>query len=219
MAIFTAQKREADGKMLPSDLVLQIATEIVFEFPAPALVKSVKLTIEWKGSPVVATVFKALLKKHLAAIDSKGNRREARAAAREIILDILVQKSDWKPYGTIFAAFAEKNDRDFFEQLVRGVQRRRKNVFSEEEWFLMVNWDEWNDSLAPDLSKLAPLKFWTDEAVLGLLEWRFQKLKLGLFGLRTKRTRLGLEQSKPAKVTGVFPAEGHPGCVKIESID
>jgi hypothetical protein len=118
-----------------------------------------------------------------------------------------------------FRGVAERNGRDFFEQLVRGRQRKRKKLFSEEEWFLMLNWDEWNDALAPDLLKLHPLKFWTDESVLALLERRFQELKLGLSGLRTKRIRLGLKQVKPAKIIGVFPVDGQPGFVKIESAD
>jgi hypothetical protein len=219
MPIFEAQKRESDGKMLPSDVVLQIAAAVVFEFPPAETVNSVKLEIKWKGSPSVARIFMALLKKHLGAIDSHGKRREARKAAREIILDILVQKKDWKPYAAIFSAFAERNDRDFFEQLVRGIQRKRKGVFAADEWFLLLNWDEWTETLAPDLLKNPPLRFWTDEAVLALLELRFPKLKLGLSGLRTKRVRLGLEQGKPAKVTGVFPVEGKPGFVAIKSTD
>lgn len=219
MPIFEAQKRERDGKMLPSDLVLQIATTIVFEFPPAEQVKSVKLEIQWKGSPSVSRIFKALLKKHLGTIDSKGNRREVRKAAREIILDILAQRTDWKPYSAIFAAFADRNDRDFFEQLVRGIQRKRKKLFSEDEWFLMLNWDDWSETLAPDLLKLEPLRFWTDEAVLALLGLRFPTLKLGLSGLRTKRVRLGFEQAKPAKITGVFPVKDQPGFVNIESKD
>ena len=147
--------------------------------------------------------------------------REARKTAREIIIDILAHKTDWKPYAGIFAAFAERNDRDFFEQLVRGIQRKRKKVFADDEWFLLLNWAEWNSRLPPELVRLPPLTFWTDEAVLGLLQQLSTDtdLKLKLSGLRTKRARLGLEQSKPAKVIGIFPVEDRPGFFNVHTAD
>ena len=221
MPIFQAQPRANDGKMPEWDLILQMATTIALEFPPAEQVKSVRLTFRWKGSPTVRLVWKALLKKHLATIDSHGNPRDATKTAREIILNILVHKSDWKPYAAIFAAFAERNDRDFFEQLVRGIQRKRKKVFADEEWFLLLNWEEWNNPLPPELLRLPPLTFWTDEAILGLLERLAPEgiFRLNLSGLRTKRIRLGLEQAKPAKVIGIFPVDGRPAFFNVETTD
>jgi len=221
MPVFQAQPRADDGRTPENDLLLEIATMIALEFPPAQQGKSLRLNIRWKGSPSVGIVMHALLKKHLFAIDSHGNRREARKAAREITIDILAHKTDWKPYSAIFAAFAERNDRDFFEQLIRGVQRKRKKVFAADEWFLMLNWMEWNGRLPPELVRLPPLSYWTDEAVLKLLQQLSTDtdLKLKLSGLRTKRARLGLDQSKPAKVIGIFPVEDRPGFFNVHTAD
>jgi len=221
MAAFQVQRRASDGKMPVVDIVLQIATTIALELPPPEKIKSVRVSFRWKGSPTVAVLFTALQKKHLATIDSRGRRNEARTVAREIILDVLARKKDWKPYAGIFAAFAERNDRDFFERLVRGFQRKRKAVFSEEEWLLLLNWEEWNSYFPPELIRLPSLKFWTDEAVLGLLTRLIPDLvsNLNLSGLRSKRVRLGLKQAKPARVTGVFPVKDCTDSFRIETAD
>ncbi len=81
-------------------------------------------------------------------------------------------------------------------------------LFKEDEWALLLNWHEWNlPTIATDFLKLPPLKFWTDEAALSLLEYGSKQLVLDVSGLRTKRVRLGLKQVKPAQVTGVFPTD------------
>ena len=86
---------------------------------------------------------------------------------------------------------------------------------------MLLNWVEWNHHLPPELVRLPPLTFWTDQAVLEFLDRYFPDgmLNVSLSGLRTKRVRLGLEQSKPAKITGIFPVSGQPDFFKVEISD
>lgn len=221
--IFKATKRETDGKIPVVDLIMEAILTIALLAPEPHFTG--KIEIKWQGANnaaalTVDAVLRALFKKHLHAVDSHGNNKEMGKIARELVLDILANKPDWKKYSGIFAAFAERNDRDFFERLVRGIQRKRKPVFEPIDWFCLLNWHEWNDvSLPPGLEKFPPLKFWTDETALGLLAYRFgnetSDFKLDVSGLRTKRTRLALKQSKPAQVTVFDPVHGKPGFFRV----
>jgi len=212
--IFKAQPRETDGKVPWSDLLLEYLTTLVFQLPESGTVKGVTVTAKWKGSPTPALFLFALGKKHLAALDSKGNRKPTkiqgkdRGLARELMLDVLANKENesWRPYAGIFAAFAGRDDKDFFECLVRARQRKkRKQIFSPLEIFLMGNWLEWNQPPFQSLTKCPPLRWWTDQAVIDLLEaappGTFGKKPVPkLAGLRTMRTRLALPQAKPERV-------------------
>ena len=224
--IFKAQPRETDGKVPWSDLLLEYLTTLAFRLPESNTVKSITVTAKWEGSPTPALFLSALCKKRLQAVNSKGKRKPTktdgkdRGLARELILDILANKENesWRPYAGIFAAFAERDDKDFFECLVRARQRKkRKPLFSEMEVFLMGNWVEWNEgNLSQEIRHNPPLQYWTDRAVLGLLEFVFgskeEDFNLGESGYAKKRARLGLDQVTPARVIDFYRAGGSGDC-------
>lgn len=197
--IFKAEPRAPDGITLINDMLLEILVTLVFKTRAGQT-----LTVKYEGSPTLALVLHALRKKHLARLQPGGKPRLIRTAGkdrgwgRELILDILAHKESWKPYAGIFAAFAEQNDKDFFESLVRATQKigqPRKPIFSRRELFLLTNWTQWHhatsvpldpcwagvavhysgppwhaDPQVPNDRCPPPLRFWADCAVLQLLE-------------------------------------------------
>ena len=140
------------------------------------------------------------------------------------MLDVLANKENesWRPYAGIFAAFAERDDKDFFECLVRARQRKgRKQIFSPLETFLMGNWLEWNDPPCTDCTNCPPLSFWTDNAVLDLfhahnhdgmpvlrdgIKSSVKNSDLQKPGLEKTRQRLRLIQERPPKVLRFFLA-------------
>ena len=201
---------EGDGGFTASDLVLQMAVNLAFDTPPDADFSAVSFEYEVVGADadtqaLVNTVLRAVHEKHLWSRNVY-KPRKVREIARELVVDVLVGKQNWGRYASIFARCAERNDREFFERLVRGIQRKRKPVFDKVEWFCLLNWHDW--SYCPTLPH-PPLKYWTGEAALDLLhtvtDLAEDSLRIrGVTGLYTKWKRLGLVQEKPARVTGML---------------
>lgn len=227
-AFFRAQKRESDGKIPAVDIALQLVVSLALEIQDPGVLVLEGVGGDGAAARTVETLVAAIGIRHLRQTNSKGEAKDVRGVARELVLDILVGKlsarprAELKPYARILGAFAERNDLDFFEQLMRGISRKRKPIFAPVDWFLLLNWHGWSPDLERDFVKLPPLKDWTDEAVLGLIECWFgtstSDFALQLSGLRSKRVRLGLKQAKPARVTKFFPAVDRPG-YRVETTD
>lgn len=219
--LFTAP-RQADGTILPTDIALEYLTTIALNFPQVDQVKSVRVEVA-STSPAAIRIVRAISIKRLASRITtgkhKGKLREARAFAREMIADVLANKKDWKPYAGIFAAFAWKNDRTFFELMGRAEEKGggRHQLFARAEWFLLLNWDQWTD---PRFAKCPPLKFWKPETVLELLSsMGHEDQNKEISGHRSTCKRLGLEPVLPAKVIGILPVDGKPDSYRIVPAD
>jgi hypothetical protein len=221
MSIFTAPRRP-DGTFSPKDLALQILTAYALELPTSKEVSGVYVAYqtEGPGAETVHAIWQAIHGKHFAGKDSHKKPKEARQVARDLVLDVLANSADVSPYASIIAAFAEQNDRDFLERLGRGFTKERMPLFKPDEWFLLLNWNEWQTGTPADLAALPPLKHWTDNAAMTLLAMRGAEQDgsdLSTSAYQKKRARLQLEQSKPAKVLNVFPGRGDT--VKVETAD
>ena len=177
MSHFQAKKR-ADGKTDARDLLLEFLCTVALAPPGAGRVE-----VKWQGSRTAPVLVGALMKR-LNEIDSHGET-DQRSIARELIIDVIANEPSWKPYSKIFEAFAGKGDKEFFAQLVRGYERKRKPIFDDIDWFLMLNWNE-----SADFDK--PLRLLTDENVLELIYQRFPDHQLQLPGYRSKRTKLNL---------------------------
>ena len=133
------------------DIALNVAATVALQIPDAKQIGRKKLAgrrvsfgYTGKEAETALAIFNAIAKKHLAP-GTRGKPQDARQTARALVLDILVQKANWKPFPGIIASFAERNDRDFFEQLGRGLYRQRKPVFDELDWFLVLNWHGWTE--------------------------------------------------------------------------
>lgn len=167
-----------------NDIALQIAVAIALEIPGVTEIDGERLS-GWRVNfeaigvdrEICENIYRAIVKKHLAAPGTHGKPREMRHTARELILDILTHKKDWKPYAAIFAAFAELNDREFFKALGRGI-RKRKKIFDDLERFLIFNWHRWSKAFMANwenpekelLMTMPGLEYWTDAAIVHLLK-------------------------------------------------
>lgn len=213
------------------DIALNVAATVALQIPDAKQIGRKKLA-GWrvsfgytgKEAETALAIFNAIAKKHLAP-GTRGKPQDARQTARALVLDILVQKANWKPFPGIIASFAERNDRDFFEQLGRGLYRQRKPVFDELDWFLVLNWHGWNEDSwrnwnNPDraaILKLPPLKFWTAAALGELLQTVLRCTTKGAKALEKRRLALGLALATPAKVMAVVQTRG--GSMEIRTAD
>lgn len=169
-------KTSVPGKTVPvTDIVLGFAAGIALDASGPGD----QMTMLWKwksageeANATVARICRALIKKHLLAIDNKGNRVAVRKICRQLVLDILAKKNDVAPYKGIISRFVERNDKDFITGLGRGFNEGRKPVFDDIEWRLLLDW--------PKLEQL------TDEQIASLFEVSLSKLRTKRQGLMLK---------------------------------
>ena len=214
----TAQVLTIPVVQIVAAVVAKLALEIV---AAVSVNGTARMTLEINPPvPAVRRVWQALFAKHFNSVDAHGDYKRIAKVARELVIDIIADAAkakNLKPYAGIIAGFSEANDTDFFEQVGRGITRERKGkVFSEDEWFLLLNWDEWLIKWHTELAEknIPPLKFWKDEAIFGLLQSlprnRDSDLKLDV---KTTRTRLVLPKEKPSSVTGYV--EVNPGVYSV----
>jgi hypothetical protein len=193
------------------DIALHVAATVALQIPDAKEIGGKKLA-GWrvsfgctgKEAETALAIFTAIKTKHLVRKD--GKRQDWRENARALVLDILAQKKDWKPHAGIIAAFAEKNDRDFFERLGRSIYRDCKPIFDPLDWLLIMNWhgwhaDSWRNWNNPDratILKHPPLKFWTAAALGELLQTVLRCTTIGAKALEKRRLALGLALATPA---------------------
>ena len=206
-------KQPAQITTIPAvQFVAVIVAKLALEIDAAVSVNgTARMILEIKSPvPAVGRVWRALFTKHFNGVNAHGDYKRIAKVARELVIDIIADAAavkNLKPYAGIIARFAEVNDCDFFEQLGRGITRERKGkVFSQDEWFLLLNWDEWLERWHTELAEknIPPLRFWTDEAIFGLLQSLSKKRDSdSKLDVKTTRTRLALPKEKaPPQVTG-----------------
>jgi hypothetical protein len=127
-----------------------------------------------KAEEIVDRIIRALVKKQGCAIDNQGNRRDARNICRQLVLDILCRKKDFSRYNQIIAGFAARNDKEFFRAFGRGHERKRV-VFDDTEWWMLLNWDSLKDKTDDDIRKV-----YSSNGAMTLHALRKRRQRLGL---------------------------------------
>jgi hypothetical protein len=159
------------------DIILAIAAEIALNATGPG-----HLQIKWKScgdrkaDETVERVIRALVAKHLRKTDNKGRRVDVREICRDLVLDCLSRKKSVAPYYRIIAGFAARDDQTFLRALGR-LSERKRVVFDDTEWWLLLNWDSLEDK--------------TDDEILAAYS-KNGSIKVG--ALTKRRQRLGLSK-------------------------
>lgn len=126
------------------DIVLGIAAEIAVNATGAGRVQ-----IKWKScgdrkaDETVERIIRALAAKHLRKADKIG-RIDVRKICRDLVLDILGRKKNTAPYYGIIAGFAARDDKNFFRAFGR-LSKRKRVVFDDIEWWMLLNWDSLKD--------------------------------------------------------------------------
>jgi hypothetical protein len=214
------------------DIALKVAAKIALEIPDAKEIDGKKVSgwlVSFDATGTEAetalAIFTAIKRKHISSTRRKP--RDARQTARALVLNIIAQRGDLRPHAAIIAAFAERNDREFFKMLGRSVKPGRKLIFDNLDWLLLLNWHGWNTASfahwkstdKDKILKLPPLKFWTAAALGELIETILRYGKAGKGGrtLEKRRLALGLTLATPAKVLAVMPTRS--GSLEIRTAD
>jgi hypothetical protein len=205
LRLFKAQPRKKDGKTEFRDFLLEALVALAFGLRSDA--KRIRVTLKC-DCPAVHTVWNAACFK-FSKLDTHKKPYEARSLARKLIVYLLTEKKDWRDCGGIFAAYAESNDREFFELIGRGESRQTDRVFERIDWLLMVNWEQWIEPPFPKAESIEPLKYWHPRAILHLLQERdVIESAMTENAIRSRCDNLRLKSVKPYRVVDFLPKGG-----------